>query len=476
MSVSAAWMRFFNSKGAEVGEWCWSQVRASMSDHWVHDWRGILMSHLNRLLVIGLLATAALGSARAEVSAIEQRIVQAVKARSAPALALLEKSVSINSGTLNTDGVKGVGRVFRAELDELGFATRWIDMPPAMQRAGHLAAQRDGTSGKRLLLLGHMDTVFEPFSPVAPWKVDGQRIRGQGVSDMKGGVVVLLEALRALKSVGVLDGAKVAVLLTGDEESVGQPITQSRADMIEMARHSDAVLSFEGMGLDLDGGESVAIGRRGAGSWVLTVTGKQGHSSGIFGLNAGFGAAYEMARIVNAFREQLIEPGLTFSTGVMLAGTEADFDPTQARGTVAGKTNIIPPKASARGDLRALNPEQRDRARSRMRDIVAQSLPGTSATISFAESYPPMAATPANQALQEMYSQLSVELGFGRVKAGNPESRGAGDVQFAAPYAAALDGLGATGGASHSPFEYLNPESIEKNAIRAAIMIYRLTR
>ena len=433
------------------------------------------MKHWRRILVLGVLS-AALGRAWADVSAVEKRIVEAVKARSSTALVLLEKSVNINSGTLNTEGVKEVGRLFRAELDELGFATRWIDMPASMLRAGHLEGQREGTRGKKLLLLGHMDTVFEPFSPVTPWKVDGRRIRGQGVSDMKGGVVVMLEALRALKSVGVLDGCELAVLLTGDEESVGQPIAQARADLIDRARKSDVVLSFEGMGLDLDGDESVAISRRGAGSWSLAVTGKQGHSSGIFSPSAGFGAAYELARIVNAFREQLIEPGLTFGAGVMLAGTEVDFDLTQARGTAAGKNNIIPPKAMARGDLRALSAEQRDRARSRMREIAAQSLPGTSASITFAESYPPMAATPANQTLQELYSQLSVELGYGRVKAANPESRGAGDVQFAAPYAATLDGLGATGGGAHSPFEYLHPESIEKNTIRAAVMIYRLTR
>jgi glutamate carboxypeptidase len=428
------------------------------------------------LRVLGLLLTLAFGPAHADLTAVESRIVEAIKARSPAALALLEKSVNINSGTLNTEGVKGVGRVFRAELDELGFATRWIDMPATMARAGHLAAQREGTHGKRLLLLGHMDTVFEPSSPVAPWKADGPRIRGQGVSDMKGGVVVLLEALRALKSVGVLDGATVGVLLTGDEESVGQPIAQARADLAEMAKKSDVVLSFEGMGLDVNGEESMATARRGAGGWILTVTGKQGHSSRIFSVEGGYGAAYELARIVNAFREQLIEPGLTFGAGVMMAGTEVDFDPAQARGAAAGKSNVIPPHAMARGDLRALTAEQRDRARSRMRDIVAQSLPGTSATIKFAESYPPMAATAANQALLESYSQLSVELGFGRVKAANPESRGAGDVQFAAPYAAGLDGLGASGGGAHSPLEYLLPESIEKNAIRAALMIYRLTR
>ncbi|MCE9658413.1 MAG: M20/M25/M40 family metallo-hydrolase [Burkholderiales bacterium] len=433
------------------------------------------MKHWPRILVLAVLATA-FGSARAELSDVEKRIVEAVKARSPTALALLQKSVVVNSGTLNTEGVKEVGRLFRAELDEVGFATRWIDMPASMQRAGHLAGKREGVRGKRLLLLGHMDTVFEPSSPVTPWAVDGQRIRGQGVSDMKGGVVIMLEALRALKSVGALDGSTVAVLLTGDEESVGQPTAQARADLIAMARASDIALSFEGMGRETNGGESVAVARRGAGSWSLTVTGKQGHSSAIFGPGAGFGAAYELARIVNAFREQLIEPGLTFGAGVMLAGTEVDFDPALARGTAAGKSNIVPPRAIARGDLRALTAEQRDRARSRMRDIVGHSLPGTSAAITFAESYPPMAATPANHALQELYSQVSVDLGHGRVEAGNPESRGAGDVQFAAPHAAALDGLGAAGGGSHSPLEYLLAESIEKNAIRAAIMIYRLTR
>ena len=433
------------------------------------------MNHARHLLAAAVLMTA-LGPVWADVSAVEARIVEAVKARTPDALVLLEKSVNINSGTLNTEGVKAVGQVFRTELDQLGFATRWIDLPPTMRRAGHLAAQLEGTRGKKLLLLGHMDTVFEPFSPVAAWQADGQRIRGQGVSDMKGGLVVMMEALRALKAVGALDGAHVSVLLTGDEESVGQPIAQSRAAMVEMAKNSDLALSFEGMGLDSRGEESVVTGRRGAGSWALTVTGKQGHSSRVFGTDAGFGAGYEMARIVNAFREHVVEPGLTFNVGVMLAGTEADFDVTQARGNVAGKNNIIAPKATARGDLRALNAEQRERARSRMRDIVAQSLPGTSATITFSESYPPMAVTPANQALQEMYSQVSVDLGYGKVKAANPEFRGASDVQFAAPYTATLDGLGAMGGGEHSPFEFLNPASIQKNAIRAAIMIYRLTR
>ncbi len=434
------------------------------------------LSHLSRRRLAALaLVLAPWAAAQAALSEFEQRIVDAVKARSPAALELLQKSVQINSGTLNTEGVRAVGALFRAEFDALGFATRWVELPPAMQRGGHLVAERSGARGQRLLLLGHLDTVFEPFSPVPPWQADGQRVRGQGVSDMKGGLVVLLEALRALWQLGALDGSTVRVMLTGDEERVGTPVEVSRAEMVALAQRSDVALSFEGAGRE-KGQDAVVVGRRGSGSWALTVTGRQGHSAGIFGPVSGYGAAYELARIVNAFREQLPEPGLTFGAGVMLAGTEVEFEVEQARGTAAGKNNVIPAKAMARGDLRYLTVEQRERARSRMREIVAQSLPGTSATISFAEAYPPMAVTPANLALQRAYDQVSQDLGMGPVVAGDPGSRGSGDVQFTAPHVAGLDGLGASGGGAHTPFEFLHADSIEKNAVRAAILIYRLTR
>ncbi|MFX8227039.1 hypothetical protein ABTL27_19245, partial [Acinetobacter baumannii] len=95
----------------------------------------------------------------------------------------------------NAAGVREVGALFRAEFERLGFATRWVDMPPAMQRAGHLVAERVGTQGQRVLLIGHLDTVFEKDCPVPPWQIDGRRVRGQGVSDMKGGDVIILLAL-----------------------------------------------------------------------------------------------------------------------------------------------------------------------------------------------------------------------------------------------------------------------------------------
>lgn len=214
---------------------------------------------MKRTRAIFLLALAcSINAAAAPLSPTEQRIVAEVQGQSAHALALLERSVNINSGTMNPAGVREVGAMFRAEFDQLGFRTRWIDMPPEMRRAGHLLATREGKQGKRLLLLGHMDTVFENDSPVQKWVRQGERVRGQGVSDMKGGDVVVIQALRALQRAGVLDNTRIAVLFTGDEENAGNPKSASRGDMLELAKRSDVALSFEATMLAADGhGKSV---------------------------------------------------------------------------------------------------------------------------------------------------------------------------------------------------------------------------
>lgn len=413
--------------------------------------------------------------AQAQLSDVEQRIVAAVKQRSAAALDLLERAARINSGTLNAEGVRATGEVFRAELDALGFATRWAEMPAEMKRAGHLIASREGTRGQRLLLLGHLDTVFEKGSAVAAWDRRGERVRGQGVSDMKGGDVVLVEALRALHSVGVLDGARIQVLLTGDEERTGVPLSRSRADLVELAQRSDAALSFEGaarVGRD----DFASIARRSSGGWTLKVRGRPGHSAGVFSSSSGFGAIYEAARILNAFREQLIEPSLTFNPGLIVGGTQISYDPDTALGTAYGKSNIIAAGVEVFGDLRFLSPEQGERTKQRMREIVAKHLPGTQATIEFRDSYPPMPPSAGGQRLLDAYSRASEDAGLGPVRGMDPAFRGAGDIQFAAPYVPGIDGLGAIGRGAHTDDEDLEIASLERGAIRAAILIYRLTR
>jgi glutamate carboxypeptidase len=420
------------------------------------------------------------------LSPVEQQIAAEIHAHAPQALELLRQSVLINSGTLNQAGVRAVGKLFRDQFDELGFKTRWIDLPPEMQRAGHLLAERPGAErqagrGKRLLLLGHLDTVFEPGNTTPAWEpqLDANgtvsQIKGQGVSDMKGGDVVIVEALRALQRVGALDNTRIAVLLTGDEEEAGTPKSISRGDLVQLAKRSDVVLSFEGSITGKDGMAAATVGRRSTAFFELEIKARQAHSMGVFG-PGGYGAVYEAARILDAFRQQVVEPGLTFNPGVILGGTEVSFDEVHSRGSAFGKTNVIANTVTVKGDLRYLDYPQRDRAQARMREIVAQSLPGASATINFRDSYPPMAVTPGNLKILEQYSLASQDAGLGPIGAVPPESRGAGDIQFAAPYVDSLDGLGAGGGGAHSPNESLDVGSIERSAIRAAILIYRLTR
>jgi glutamate carboxypeptidase len=420
-----------------------------------------------------------------ELSPVERQLVAEIHAHAPQALELLRQSVLINSGTMNQPGVRAVGKLFRDQFDELGFKTRWIEMPPEMQRAGHLLAERQpGTrqggrqgGGKRLLLLGHLDTVFEPGSVVPAWEAsaDGQQVRGQGVSDMKGGDVIIVEALRALRRVGALDNASIAVMLTGDEEEAGNPKSVSRGDMVELAKRSDVALSFEGAVAGKDGMPAATVGRRSSSFFELEIKARQAHSMGVFG-PGGYGAVYEAARILDAFRQQVVEPGLTFNPGVILGGTDVSFDEANSRGSAFGKTNVIANTVTVKGDLRYLDYPQRDRAQARMRAIVTQSLPGASATINFRDSYPPMAVTPGNLKLLDLYSRASQDAGLGAIGAVPPESRGAGDIQFAAPFVDSLDGLGAGGSGAHSPNESLDVASIERSTIRAAILIYRLTR
>jgi glutamate carboxypeptidase len=398
----------------------------------------------------------------------ERKIVAYVDAHAAEAVSLLEKVVNIESATQNVAGVKRVGAVFKSEFEALGLTARWVDMPPAMNRAGHLIAETPGTEGrgKKILLLGHIDTVLQGEA----FRREGDKAYGTGSSDMKGGDVVLLYALKALADAGVLKDTRIIVMLTGDEESVGWPVETSRRDMLAVAKRSDLALSFEGAR-----GKDATVGRRGSSSWLLEVTAATGHSSQIFKEHMGSGAILEAARILNQFYEQFhSDKNFTFSPSLIVGGTDVEL--SGISGTATGKTNVVPAKVMIRGDLRFSNEEQKEAARAKMRAIVAASLPRTSAKISFDDGIPAMAPTEGNYALLKQLSQASEDLGFGKVGTVDPADRGAGDVAYVSHLISGLDGLGADGGGAHAPGESVNLESMPMLTKRAAILIYRLTR
>lgn len=403
------------------------------------------------------------------LSPVERRIRDYVRAHSDEQIALLERAVNISSGSFNKPGVRAVGALFAPPLGSAGFDTTWVTLPDSVGRAGHLFAEHKGTKGKRILLIGHLDTVFEGEG--AHFVRTDSIATGAGSSDMKGGDVVVIGALKALQAAGALRDRRIIVAFTGDEEDSGPYTSISRKPFVDAAKRSDIALGFEG-----DAGKGT-IARRGMSGWVLTVTAHQAHSSGIFDPAVGDGAIYEAARVLNTFRERLSgEKYLTFNPAVIVGGTTITYDSARIAGTAAGKDNIIAPHAVARGDLRFISSAQLDSARAVMREIVAQHLPGTSATITFEDGNPAMPPTAGNYELLTQLDAVSRALGQGAVPPLDPGERGAGDISYVSNYVDALDGLGVVGRGSHSPDESVNLNSIARATERAAILIYRLTR
>jgi len=395
------------------------------------------------------------------------------------AIALLKETVDINSGTLNIEGVKKVGAIFTREFEKAKFKTEWISMPDSLKRAGHLVAtigfdKKQKSPAKKLFLIGHLDTVFEPDMPSSAFSMLNDSVAtGQGVYDMKGGDVIMVIALQALQQQGLLNNADIIAYLTGDEESSGRPRQVSRGHFMEAAQKTDVALGFE----SAHGLNTIATARRGSSSWSLKVSGKTGHSASVFTESGGYGAIYEAARIVNAFRETLSsEKYLTFNPGLFVGGSEVDYQKSAAKASALGKTNIISPEALVTGDLRFLTEAQKMEARKTMTSIVQNNLAGTKATITFSDGIPSMEPTPGNRKLLEIISGVTNDLGLGPAIEGDPGSRGAGDVSYIAQFVDAVDGMGASGKGAHAPGETINLKEFPHLIKRAALTIYRLTR
>jgi glutamate carboxypeptidase len=427
------------------------------------------------LATIAAIAVPRIGWSQAPaLTSTERTIVNAVDSHNKNALALLERLVNINSGTMNFAGVRQVGDILRAQFDSLGFKTRWVD-GAAFHRAGHLIAEHPGP-GPKLLLIGHLDTVFEPSSPFQRFqKLDDSTARGPGVIDMKGGDVILLYALRALRDAGTLSKMNVTVVYDGDEEEAGTPTDLARRALVDAATGAQAAVGFEDGAADP---KTAVISRRSAGSWTLKTTGQPAHSSQIFKPEFGAGAVYEASRILYEFYSKLsTEQYLTFNPGLALGGTLLEVDTTGTEGTASGKRNVVAEHMEVTGDLRTLSPEQHAKAKRAMQEIVSHHLPQTSATIEFDDGYPPMAPTEGNRRLLAMYDKASRDLGFGSVVAVDPSRAGAADVSFvASKVPMIIDGIGLSGHDDHTEKETGDLRMFAPLTKRAALLMYRLTQ
>lgn len=404
----------------------------------------------------------------------EQQLINNINQQLPQSVKHLENIVNINSDTMNFSGVEQVGKYLQREFDAIGFDTQWLD-GSSFNRAGHLVASY-GNRGKKLLLIGHLDTVFakgDNFQTYQP--IDDRYVAGPGITDMKGGNIIVLTVAKALKEQGILDNISLKIIMTGDEEKSGRPLSASKKALIDAAKWADIALGFE----DGDGDVTTAvIARRGSIGWKLSVTAKSAHSSQIFREDIGDGAIFELSRILNSFRRELAqEPNLTFNPGLVVAGTTAEFDSASSQGQAFGKSNVIAKQAFAQGDIRAISPAQLAKTKLVMSKIVANNLPHTQAKIEFAEGYPPMAPTDKNRQLLSWYSQASEDLGYGRVVAVDPRKAGAADISFTANYVdMALDGLGLMGKGGHTKDEVADMHTLAQNSHKAALLIYRLSQ
>ncbi len=412
----------------------------------------------------------------AQISRVEKKMVRSVDKHNENAVALLKEVVNINSGTMNLSGVRQVGAVFREKFDALGFKTTWVE-GKTFNRAGHLVAVHEGSgNGPRLLLIGHLDTVFEPDSPNQEYvMVNDTIMKGPGVVDMKGGNVIILYAMQAFKEAGVLDEMSIEIVMTGDEEKSGSPLALSKQAITEAAERADIAIGFENGDSNY---RTAVVSRRGSTGWELKVTGKAAHSSQIFSDKIGAGAIYEASRILNEFYTRLSsEEYLTFNPGLMLAGTAIDFKPGSDGGSASGKSNVVAKDALVGGDIRAVSREQLERAKKIMQQIVTENYPKTSAQLTFGDSgYPPLAPSEANKKLLEVYSKVSEDLGYGKVEPVHPINAGAADVSFTSGLVdAAIDGLGLSGGKDHTVDEFGELHRLPVLTKRAALFMYRLT-
>lgn len=408
----------------------------------------------------------ALAQVEPAIDPAEQELVAWLDGQESNMLDMLERLTNINSGSLNKAGVDEIAAIFSRELRELGFSISTlpgdvIEMPSCpgsdytIDVADHVLATRPGNSA-RLLLMGHLDTVFPPDSPFQDFRREGDTMYGPGVADMKGGLVVMLYALKALHEFGALDGIDLSVLLNSDEE-MGS--LSSRKYLEDQAAQHDWGLVYESSGTN-----NLTRTRKGLGQARFVVHGKASHAGGAH--EQGRSAIKELAyKIVEIENMTDYETGVTVNVGIVSGG--------EARNTIA-------PCAEALIDLRYPQPQQGLDAVAQFENIFGQvySYPvdsGEITTDSWVNLHrPPKIPTDESDYLMDKAIAIGRLLGQ---ELGVTDSGGGTDGSLTqAVGLPTQDSLGVAGTGAHSNREDARVSSLVERAKLSAVLIQRLAR
>ncbi len=356
--------------------------------------------------------------------------------------------VNVDCGTYTKAGVDFCGDWFNAR----GQAWEW-DMEYFPQREfgnAHLA-RLHGKGDARILLLGHLDTVYpEGVAAERPLRQTGNKLIGPGVGDMKSGVLVGMYAMRALQRGGVDDFKELQLFLSPDEE-IGSPT--GKKFYMPYVKKADAVLVLEGARAN----GNIVSARKGTGKYILRVRGHAAHAG--VEPEKGANAILELAHQIIALHDlNGIAPGVTVNAGIVGGGT---------------RENVVPDEAFVNCDVRAVDLEGARIVHDALMELAAQPHnPRTRLEITGEFEYPPMAKTPAIAFVADLAKATARELGF---EIQDQATGGASDANNAAPHGVpVLDGLGAIGGLDHSPDEYIERDSIAPRAALLAGLIQKL--
>ncbi|BCL59496.1 peptidase M20 [Desulfomarina profundi] len=377
---------------------------------------------------------------------MREKILSVLAKEEADQFRLLQDLVLQPSYSWFKEGVDRVGRLLAEELTTCGMD---MEVIPGEKLGNQLVFRSPATrkSGKQLLLVGHMDTVFPEDSSFNWYKDDGQLVKGPGVIDMKGGLVVAVSAIRALYHCGLLDTIPLAFICNSDEE-IGSP--ESVPLILAEAEKSFAAMVFECGGLD---GELVT-GRKGKTGYRLDVSGRAGHAA--FAGRDKASAVLELAHKTIAL-EKLNDPdrGVVVNVGVVQGGMGP---------------NSVAEKARAEIDTRFLTEEDASRVAGEIAGIAGSStIAGTGGVLLKTSSRPPMEQTDNNRALFALVRDQAESMGITVVE----ELRsGVSDANTIATVGIpVIDGMGPVGGSDHSDREYMIRSSLPEKSRLTALSI-----
>ena len=379
-----------------------------------------------------LVAVAASAQAAPKQQATKDVRVWAAVEKARPGqLMLLEQVVNIDSGTGDVEGGRAVAALLRQRLESAGMTVR----SAAAEAPGlpdNIVATITGTGRGRILMIGHLDTVFGPGTVnKRPFQIDRQRARGPGVSDEKGGVVEGVYALQLLRELGFQNFKQITFLIETSEER-GSPGT--RALIGELVATADVELNLE----PGDFPDRLTVWRKGSTTFHIDVKGRAAHA-GVApqdGRNAAVELIHQL-QIADVFPKS--GEGLTANLTVINAGT---------------RNNIIPEDASAQINVRFRNKSDAEMVDRTLRNNARTTLvPDTKVTVSREPAFPPLPENAATTALAARAEAIYAGMGWKISLGGN-----GGASESALAYDAgvpALDGLGPVGGGFHSDNEYL---------------------